>query len=304
MRSLKLLPGCVAVLQAAAALPAAAQAGTDIWLSPLKVASGHVTLGAPRNLTARAGYDNQPGWAPRGDLIYFSSQRGDGQSDIWSVEIATGKQTRVTTSAPESEYSPTVMPVPTSLSVVRVERDSTQRLWRIPLTGAPPVVLITDIKPVGYHVWAAEYIVALYVLGSASLGTPSTLEIADVRGGQPLFPAHDIGRGLAKIPGAHAISFVQKAPPKDTATAWTIMRYDIGSKKITQIAVTLPGVEDYAWTPSGRLLCAKDSQIYEWSANAWAPVANFAPQGITGITRLSVSPNGTDLAFVARDKSP
>jgi WD40 repeat protein len=303
MRSSRLVFGFVALLQGVAAIPVAAQ-GTDIWVASLKVTAGHVALGMPRNVTDRPGYDNQPSWSPRGDLIYFSSLRGDGQNDIWSVDVTTGKQTRITTSAPESEYSPTVMPTGTSLSVVRVERDSAQRLWRVPLNGAPPVVLITDIKPVGYHAWADSSTLALYVLGDRALATPSTLEIANVAGGTPLFPAHDIGRGLAKIPGAHAISFVQHSPPKDSTSTWTIMRYDIDSKKITRLAETLPGVEDYAWTPAGRLLCAKDSQIYEWTVHEWVPVANFVGQGITGITRLAVSPDGNDLAFVARDKSP
>lgn len=296
--------GFAAVLQSAAATPAAAQGGSDIWVSSLKIAAGHVALGAPRNVTDRPGYDNQPSWSPRGDLIYFSSLRGDGQNDIWSVDVASAKQTRVTTSAPESEYSPAVMPTGAALSVVRVERDSTQRLWRVPLNGAPPVVLITDIKPVGYHAWADSETVALYVLGDRQAGTPSTLEIAKVAGGPPLYPAHNIGRGLARIPATHSISFVQHSPPGDSASGWVIMRYDLDSKKITRIAETLPGVEDYAWTPSGRLLCARDSQIFEWTVKEWVPIANFVGQGIKGITRLSVSPNGNELAFVAADKSP
>jgi len=106
------------------------------------------------------------------------------------------------------------------------------------------------------------------------------------------------------MPAVHAISFVQHSPATDSASTWAIMRYDIDSKKITRIADTLPGVEDYAWTPSGRLLCAKDSQIFEWTVKEWVPIANFVGQGIKGITRLSVSPNGNELAFVAVDKSP
>jgi WD40 repeat protein len=295
--------GFVMLAQCVAASEAVAQGGTDIWVAPLKFTRGHYTLGAPRNLTDRPGYDNQPSWSARGDVIYYSSQRDDAQNDIWSIEVASGNQTRITTSAPESEYSPTLMPNGTMLSVVRVERDSTQRLWRVPLNGAPPSVLITDIKPVGYHAWVSAGTVALYVLGSRTLGTASTLAIADVSGATPELAAHDIGRGLAKIPQADAISFVQRSM-KDSVSVWTIMRYDIGSKKITRIAETLPGVEDYAWTPSGRLLCARDAQVFEWAVNEWVQVANLTGNGIAGITRLAVSPDGNSLAFVARDKSP
>src|SRR5688572_18071210 len=137
----------------AIALAAQQPPSTDIWVAPLTASSGQHTVGAPRNLTARAGYDNQPTWSPRGDVIYFSSARGDGQNDIWSADVASGRQTRVTTTAPESEFSPTVVAGGGALSVIRVERDSAQRLWRIPLDGSPSSVILANIKPVGYHAW-------------------------------------------------------------------------------------------------------------------------------------------------------
>jgi len=301
MRSSRIIGGFTALLCFAAS-QALAQ-GTDIWVAPLKFTGGHYTLGAPRNLTNRPGYDNQPSWSARGDLLYYSSQREDAQNDIYSIDVASANATRLTKSAPESEYSPTLMPDGKTLSVVRVERDSTQRLWRVPLNGAPPSVLLTEIKPVGYHAWVDATTVALYVLGSRALGTQSTLDIADINGDRPVIAAHDIGRGIAKIPKADAISFTQRSV-RDSAVVWTIMRYDVGSKKLTKIAELPPGVEDYAWTPSGVMLCGKDMQLFEWAVNAWAPVANFSGQGVAGITRLSVSPDGNTLAFVARDKSP
>ena len=282
-----------------AAATAAAQTGSDVWVAPLKVAAGHVVLGAPRNVTTRPGYDNQPAWSLDGDLLYFSSNRGDGQSDIWSVVPATGQQARVTTTAPESEYSPAVVANGTAMTVVRVERDSTQRMWRLPLTTGVPKVLFKDLKPVGYYAWVDDFMAAMFVLGDTKLGLPNSLVLGDVRTGAPKYLAHGIGRGLARVPGENAFTYVQK----DSAGEWSIMKYELARQRTTKVAPTLPGVEDYAWTPSGRLLAAKGSEIYEWSASDWHPIINLLDQGVTGITRMAVSPKGDAIAFVAAEQS-
>jgi hypothetical protein len=287
------------LLAIAAAVPLAAQQppGADIWLVSIRDSAGQMVLGAARNLTARPGYDNQPAWAPRGDLIYYSTQRGDAQNDIWRIDVASGVQTRVTTTAPESEYSPTVMPGGTALSVVKVERDSAQRLWRVPLDGSVASVILPDIKPVGYHAWGDANTLGLYVLGSG--GTPATFRVADVRTGTAKIVATGIQRGLAKIPNARAISYIASVSPEE---AW-IMKYDLDSGDTTRIARMLPGVQDYAWTPLGGLLAARGSRVYAWSASAdWTPIGDLARYGVEGITRLAVSPRGDALAFVAQDQ--
>src|SRR5205814_8188927 len=110
---------------------------------------------------------------------------------------------RVTTT-PESEYSPSITPDGAGISVVRVERDSTQRLWRFPVDGGPPAVLLEKIKPVGYYAWLDSSTVALYVLG-----TPDTLEIADIRTRTARVVTTDIGRSLQRVPGGNRAAFVR-----------------------------------------------------------------------------------------------
>jgi dipeptidyl aminopeptidase/acylaminoacyl peptidase len=247
---------------AAGPVPLLAQAGSDIWVIPMKLNTGLVAFGAPRNVTDRAGYDNEPTWSLRGESVYFSSARGDGQNDVWSVEVASGKQTRVTTTSPESEYSPALIAGGQAMTVVRVEKDSAQRLWRFPLDGRTPYVLLSNIQRVAYYAWADDNLVALCVLGNAKTGVPQTFEIADARTGAQTFVAHNVGHTIAKIPGANAVSFVQQ----DSVQGAMLMRYDLGSRKITTIAPMMPGVQDYAWTPTGRLLSGKDSELFEYSS--------------------------------------
>src|SRR4051794_23138218 len=106
---------------------------TDIWLASLAL-RGTPAVSHASNITASPGYDNQPSFTPDGAAILFTSNRGGSQTDIYRYEIASGATTRVT-NTPESEYSPTVTPDGAHVSVVRVESDGTQRLWRFTIAG-------------------------------------------------------------------------------------------------------------------------------------------------------------------------
>ena len=129
--------------------------GTDVYLATLEVPHGggaSIGIGTPENITRRSGYDNQPAFLGDERAVYYTSIRHDGQADIYRYDIASHATTRVT-STPESEYSPTVMPGGRRFSVIRVEVDSTQRLWSFAMDGTDPRLVLTDVKPVGYHLW-------------------------------------------------------------------------------------------------------------------------------------------------------
>ena len=162
----------------------------------------------PLNITDRAGYDNQPSFTSDQKGVFFTSVRDDAQADIYRYDIATKQTTRVTTTAPESEYSATPIDGGRAISIVRVERDSAQRLWRFPLDGSAPSVILERVRPVGYHAWADDHTLALFVLGS-----PNTLQLADTRSGAAETLASGIGRSLHRIPGTNRISFVRKVAP-------------------------------------------------------------------------------------------
>jgi len=284
---------------ALAAVPLGAQGppGTDIFLVDLRERGGRMEIGAPVNVTHRAGYDNQPSFAPDGRSFLYTSV-ADGQADIWRYDIAAGRSVRLTTT-PESEYSATPLPDGSGFSVVRVEADSTQRLWRFDWDGGHPTLILTGVKPVGYHAWGDANTVALFVLGE-----PATLQIADLRTGTATPVARDIGRGVQRIPGRRAISFVQKGAD----SSWSVSEVDLATRQIRPLVRTLPGVDQYAWTPGGRvLLMAKGAKLYQWNqarGTTWEEVADFTALGIASITRLAVSREGDRLALVAADRAP
>jgi WD40 repeat protein len=265
---------------------------TDIYLLNMKVHHGQFELGKPINITNRDGYDNQPSFLPDGQSLLYTSIGEDGQADTYKYNIAGSSIIRVT-QTPESEYSPTVMPDGKHFSVVRVEADSTQRLWKFPLDGGEPTLLLPEVKPVGYYAWGNTHTVALFVLGN-----PPTLQLADIRAGKAEVVIENIGRSLHKIPGKEAISFVHKASESE----WIIKQLDFKTRQVTPLAKTLPGREDYAWTPDGVLLMGNDSRLYknDLKKNSdWQGIADFAGAGLKAITRLAVNPKGDRLALVS-----
>ena len=283
----------LAIFALAPSLAAQAPPGTDIFLAPLQRTGAALTAGAPVNITARAGYDNQPSFSPDGRSVYYASAR-EGQTDLYRYEIAPRRTVRVTTTA-ESEYSPTVMPDGRHLSVVRVERDSTQRLWQFTLAGAPVKPILATIKPVGYHAWLNADTLLLFVLGS-----PATLQRAEVGPGTAAILARDIGRALARIPGRPAVSYVQR----DSGAGW-IRSLDPATGAAGNLAPLPVGNEFFAWTPEGELLSASGNQLLRWSetARAWEGIARFNEPGLQKITRIAISPAGDRIALVGEERA-
>lgn len=277
-------------LQAAAPAPPPA---TEIYLASLQPADGSVQVGSPSNISNNPGYDNQPFFLPDGSVL-FTSNRDGKQTDIYQYSPASRAMTRLTSTA-ESEYSPTRTPAGDSVSVIRVEADGTQRLWRFPLQGGEPSLVLTNVKPVGYHAWVDAETLVLFVLGE-----PPTLRIADVKTGQAQVVAERPGRCMARMSDGR-FSFVQKGAAKEP---WTIVALDPRTKTMTPIVETLEGREDYVWLPDGRLLMGSGSKLSLWNpasaAAGWKEIADFAPR-LKNITRLAASADGRSLAIAAEE---
>lgn len=250
-----------------------------------------------RNITNREGYDNQPMFSTDGEIVFFTSIGADDQADIYAYSMKTGGTKRIT-NTPESEYSPAITRDGKHLSVVRVEKDknNTQRLWKFPLNGGPPSLVLENIKPVGYHCWIDGNSVALFILGE-----PNTLQIADVTTGRAEKIADNIGRSMHKIPGTGKISFTVKEND-----GWIIQQFDPKTHKIQTITKGVDSSEDYIWTQDRKILMGSGTILFQWDPshpeNDWKQVANLSKTGIGKITRLALHPNGTLLALVAEEK--
>lgn len=267
---------------------AAAAPSTDIYLYRLN----RVLPWGTRlvNITNRRGYDNQPSWD--GQSILYTSIR-DGQADIYRFHDDLHERITYTS---ESEYSPAITPDGKAISVVRVERDSTQRLWRFPLKEGEPAVVLPDVKPVGYYAWLDSTRLALFVLGS-----PNTLQIADTRTGSVRVVVSDIGRSLQRVPESMRASFVQRVDSQWVLRTVHPVPNARGNFDIQTIGILPAGAEYVAWRSPTELYTGAETRIYRLRlpSRRWEQVAELG--GLQRISRIAISPDGRTLAIVAEE---
>lgn len=278
----------VTVLCVSAPLPIYGQSDSEVYLAPLLVRQGSIAVGVPANITQRPGYDNQPSFHRDGTLVYYTSQR-NGQTDIYAYDRVNRVTNRVT-DTPESEYSPQQIFDSDWLSVVRVEADSSQRLWRVTTTGDSLELLFPDLEPVGYYAWVDDTLVAAFILGN-----PPVLELA-ATSGESFTLARGVGRSIQPNAAHGAVSFTLA----DSLGNHTIS-LGLPSGTVTPLTPALPGSQDFAWAAADMILMARDSLLFQWRLGDedWSPVAvEWGADRPGTITRLAVSSDRRWLALV------
>jgi hypothetical protein len=240
--------------------------------------------------------------------------------------LTVGQPVNITNS-PGYDNQPSFTSDGRHISVIRVEAGGTQRLWRFTMEGSQPELVLADVKPVGYHAWADDHTLVLFVLGQ-----PATLQLADAHTGKSEILVTGVGRSIQRVPrspgpGDRAtVSFVERVAPAQQSAAATlrIRELDPATKRVTPLVDAVDGAAeaDCAWTPEGTLLMADKDVLYAWhradpstarpaqgseksrgtaenAAQAWRRVADLAALGVHGVSRLAVSPKGDRIAFVA-----
>jgi dipeptidyl aminopeptidase/acylaminoacyl peptidase len=281
---------------------------TEVYLASLASASAETaSVSGVVNISNDPEYDNQPSFTPDGRAVLFTSRRDGKQTDIYRYDVASRALTQLTHTA-ESEYSPIVTPDGRTFSVIRVEADGAQRLWRFDMDGTHPRLVLDQIKPVGYHAWIDATHLALFVLGAS--GQPATLQIADTATGRAETVATNIGRSLAVRPHSSPpiVTYVSKAARPWVISSIDPVRHTGGEIATLPTNAEGPASEDYAWNPAsadGQLLMATGATLMAFQQDArggppWRPIADLSTSGVVNITRLAVSPDGKWLAFVAQ----
>jgi hypothetical protein len=276
---------------------------TDIYLVTVEylvtvdLREGRPTLGDLVRMTDRDAYDNQPAFLDDGTILY--SSLGDaGHTEILRFDPMSRRATTVV-STPQGVYSPTQVPDGNAVSVVRAYGAGDQQLWRFPLdaSGGEPALLLPDVNPVGYHAWIDARRLLLFVLGE-----PAALQVATVGAGPGRVIADNPGRCLARIPAASArspleMSFVRKVAEGE----WWLEALDPETGATRRLVQTLPGSEDYAWSPDGSVWASDGSRLFRWRPDdeTWSEIADLTERGLRGITRLAFNADGDRLALVA-----
>jgi hypothetical protein len=302
---------------------------SDIWVADVHYDGRDLRLENPVNVTNRPGYDNQPAflWNTRlsnepmisSNGFLFVSADTLGATDIYRWDPVTKRSVRVTHTS-ESEYSPTpfisanYLMKPDGFHCVRVEADSTQRIWRFGIDGSNPRVFMADVDSVGYFTWIDEGRIAAFVLGNEERKEPHTLRVIEVATQRETIVARNIGRSITRTAGSNDISFTLQ----DDDDTYRFMRLRPDRSMVEPFVDAMGTGQDAAWIghtstwPSDTMLMSAGSAIYASDPDpgrrgvreAWRQIADFAGAGISGITRMVVSPDQRQIAFVATTSSP
>ena len=325
-------PPAAAATPAPTPTPPAVVPDTDVFVADLDLAAGKAR--APRNITARPGYDNQPAFLADGNGLLYVVRDDSGSTDVWRIDVASGQRTQVT-ATPAAEYSPTPLADGSGFSAVRVDAPhaegepftESQRLFKYGFDGKAIGPVFADIRRVGYHAWIDATHVALFLVGNADAKVANSLVLATLPEGRVTALAKDIGRSLGRAPDGRVVFVDQSVAdawtvatiaPGDTAPTVLIAvpRSETDAKKTDATAKkdAKPGTDakaksdappvdqsqDFCWLADGTLLMANGNRLLRWNGktgSTWATLGEFAR--LPGpIRRLAVSRDGTRVAFV------
>ena len=261
----------------------------DIWLLDIKDSAGQLSFHNPVNFTNRGGYDNQPAFSPDGKYILYSSQHDSGgPTDIYKYDL-DAKQTAQFTRTLTSEYSPTFTLDGKNISVVMVEKDSVQRLWKFPLAGEPPVCIMDKVKEIGYHCWVNKDSMAMNVLTKPAF----TLQIANIHTQKTFVIADSIGRCMRMRDGN--LWYTTKA-----GHFWNVFEFS-PKAKISYIRGLIES-EDFLLIGKYEIWSLSDNSIVSGYLNSKAgatEIGNLGKHGIAKPARITISPDRKKLAVVS-----
>ena len=263
---------------------------TDIWVFKFIVTQDSVFLADPENITNRTGYDNQPTFSPDARSILYTSIRDEKQSDIYKYDLNSKQTTQFTNTSTTSEYSPTFMPDGKNISVVMVEPDSTQRVWKFPIKGGKPSIVLEKVDSVGYHIWYNKGTMGVFILTE-----PATLQIVQTWNQVPHIVADSIGRCF-RMMGDEILFYTEKTKDGKDQLCQFILP-GMATKKLDVIMES----EDYAFFNHDNIVYGKNSELYFIPSfdTSKKKTIDLSKYGIKKITRLAVSPDGKKIAIVA-----
>lgn len=268
-----------------------AQSGSEILLFDLQVKKNRVVLSNPKNITNHTGYDNQPSFHTELPIVYYSSFNDDGRSEIKSFDYKTNNTFQVTKTT-EREYSPTLTPDKRNLSCIIQRDNGAQDLGKYPVDGGEASVIVDNLI-VGYHAWADNSHLAMFVLGN-----PNTLHYLRLPTKEDTIIAENIGRSLHKVPGERAICFIHKISASD----WLIKKLNTETMEVTTITATLPGREDIAWTSDGKIVSSDGTGIYFFDTKnkkSWEKaIVENGSDLLKGVTRIAIDSKNNKIAIV------
>jgi hypothetical protein len=222
---------------------------------------------------------------------------GENQNDIYRLAVDEHKLRRITRTV-TNEYSPRIDPNAQYLSVVRqVQGDSMdQQVFITNLSGGGFKSITPDRKDIGYYTWLDNNQMALFRIE----GETNKLEKYNIVDHKARKITSAVGRSLWTDKSGSVV-YVHKF----STDYWYIKRFNADEFSMDIIAQTPGMTEDFALAPDGTYFMGMEGKLYSFhpdQKDTWQVVADLTIYGITDVTRLAVSPDGTRLAVVAVKK--
>jgi hypothetical protein len=266
----------------------AQQFESDVWLAEMRMKEGYIYFGAAKNITNTVGYDNQPFFLNDTTILY-THMGEDKQADIFQYRIKRNTNEKFTNTT-ESEYSAKLLPSKAGISVVEVEKDSTQRIWSYDLQGKNGKVLVPQIDSVGYYTWINDTSFAAFILTE-----PSSLQLCYTNSPKTKVIANNIGRCMQ----VNTFGNLYFTMLENDSVRWLCRTESDGT--LTKLIEFYKGVEDFVISKDNIIFCAKQGLIYFANSNykfGWRMCGNFESVGVNNINRIALSPDNKKLAFV------
>ncbi len=263
---------------------------SDIWIFEIKKTEVGIILKKGYNVTSRKGYDNQPWFNHDNKFFYYTSIHEDGQAHIYRYDFSSKKIIQITSTA-TSEYSPMLTPDRKEISVLMVEKDSTQRVWGFSLDGKTNHVITEFEDSIGYYAWLNKDTMLYY-----KLTAPHSLRAYSIKEKKEVWLCDEPTRAFKPTGKKNEFFYVVKLKEKNE-----VRLYNITLKKSTLYAEAKPENEDFIWDKTLGLIKSDGSKLMRFMPehNTWAELGDFTSSGITKITRFAISSNGRFVALVS-----
>ncbi len=270
-----------------ASLFAKAQIDTDIFGFDITTEGESITLTNQINISNSEGYNSQPYFLGKDVLLYAGNV--DGNTEI--IQYTRGKKKVFNTTTSGGEYSPQPIPGERAVSAVRLDTTGYQRLYRyMPRSGTSIEIIKNAV--VAYYTWADKNT----IVSADIVGQNLELVIHNIKNGNSENLEIKVGRSFHKIPNTDLVSFIDK-----TSEKWIVKSLHLKTKAIEEIIPLIDGSEDIAWLPDGSLLATKENTIYikKTSKNNWESLVSFNNDNLKNLSRIAVSPDGSQIAVVS-----
>ena len=275
------------------------QTNPEIFLMEVSNDLGEFKISNFRNITNNEGYDSQPSFSNNNTLLFAGTENG--QTEIMSYHLNSNTKLRINKPTSGGEYSPQKFPKNNEIAAVRLDTTGLQRLYAYEnsITEQGTSRMLLNNLEVAYYAFHDNNRIIASVLG----GNQLNLVIANLKTGEVTPYLENSGRSIHNVPNSTSVSYT--AVNEDGNNDVFIV--DIDDDKESYFVCQLPiGIEDHCWLNESILLLGSGSKLYKYDfygKQEWVEFADLSMYNLSEISRITVSPNGENIALVAKIKS-